>query len=207
MAESTVDRWAHEEELWAAGHDIVAGIDEAGRGPLAGPVLASAVVLSPSFRHAEVKDSKLLTPRKREELEGLIREEALCWAVAAVSEREIEKINILHATLRAMRLAVEKLTRQPGYLLVDAARIPDLAIAQRSIVKGDRLSVSIAAASILAKVERDRLMIGYHRRYPQYNFSKHKGYGTAEHREAIRRFGPCPAHRRTFRGVKEYCES
>jgi ribonuclease HII len=186
---------------------MVAGIDEAGRGPLAGPVVASAVILPQTFSHSGVNDSKLLTARKREQLAGLIKTESVCWAVAAAGEREIEKINILQATLLAMRSAVEKLTRQPGYLLVDAARIPGVAIPQRPIVKGDRLSVSIAAASILAKVERDRIMVEYHREYPQYNFSKHKGYGTVEHREAIRRFGPCPAHRRTFRGVKEYCES
>lgn len=201
------DRWAHEKELWAAGHGMVAGIDEAGRGPLAGPVVASAVILPHTFSHTGVNDSKLLTPRKREQLAVVIKSESVCWSLAAVGEREIEEDNILQATLRAMRSAVEKLAPQPGYLLVDAARIPGVAIPQRPIVKGDRLSFSIAAASILAKVERDRVMDDYHRRFPHYNFAQHKGYGTAKHREAIRLLGPCPAHRRTFRGVKEYCRS
>ena len=202
---NSADRWAHEKELWAAGHDLVAGIDEAGRGPLAGPVVASAVILPRTFSHSGVNDSKLLAPRKRERFADLIRAESVSWAVAAADEREIEEINILQAALLAMRRAVEKLSRRPGYLLVDASRIPGVSVPQRPIVKGDRLSVSIAAASILAKVERDRIMVEYHHRYPQYNFSKHKGYGTAEHREAIRRLGPCPAHRRSFRGVKEFC--
>jgi ribonuclease HII len=186
---------------------MVAGIDEAGRGPLAGPVVASAVILPQTFSHTGVNDSKLLTPRKREQLAEVIKRESVCWSLAAVGEREIEEINILQATLRAMRNAVEKLAPQPGYLLVDAARIPGVAVPQRPIVKGDRLSFSIAAASILAKVERDRVMDDYHRHFPHYNFAQHKGYGTAAHREAIRLLGPCPAHRRTFRGVKEYCRN
>lgn len=201
----SVDRWAHEKELWAAGTSLVAGIDEAGRGPLAGPVVASAVVLPRSFDRTEVRDSKLLTPRKRRELAPRIREEAVCLSVVAVGEREIERINILQATLLAMRQAVERLSPLPGFLLVDAAAVPGVEIPQRAIIKGDRISVSIAAASILAKVERDRIMEEYHLRYPRYGFAGHKGYGTAKHREAIRLYGPCEAHRRTFRGVKEYC--
>jgi len=202
----TEDRWAHEKELWAAGTRLVAGIDEAGRGPLAGPVVASAVVLPQSFNRAEVRDSKLLTARKRRELALHIRSEAVCWSVVSVGEREIERINILQATLQAMRQAVERLSSRPGCLLVDAVTVPGLDIPQRAIIKGDRLSVSIAAASILAKVERDRIMEEYHLRYPRYGFAGHKGYGTVKHREAIRLYGPCEVHRRTFRGVKEYCQ-
>jgi ribonuclease HII len=200
------DRWIHEKELRDAGHELVAGVDEAGRGPLAGPVVAAAVILSMDFSHAGVRDSKLLTARKREEMDAVIRKEALAWTVVSVGEREIERLNILQATLRAMRETVRRLRPPPGFLLVDAVKIPDLDIPQRSIIKGDRLSVSIAAASILAKVERDRIMDEYHLRYPQYGFASHKGYGTARHREAIRLYGPCDAHRRSFRGVKEFCE-
>jgi ribonuclease HII len=198
------DRWAYEKDLWASGYRLVAGVDEVGRGPLAGPVVAAAVVLPASFRHEEIKDSKLLSARKRKELAPLLEKESLGWAVAAVDEREIERINILQATLLAMARAVRSLLTRPDYLLVDALRLPAIELPQKAIVKGDRLSASIAAASILAKVSRDRIMEKYHEHYPRYNFHRHKGYGTAEHREAIRRFGPCPIHRRTFRGVKEF---
>lgn len=198
------DRWAYEKDLWASGCRLVAGVDEAGRGPLAGPVVAAAVILPTSFRHEEINDSKLLSERKRKELVPVIEKESLGWAVAAVDEREIERINILQATLLAMTRAVRGLLSRPDYLLVDALKIPEVELPQKAIVKGDRLSASIAAASILAKVSRDRAMEEYHEQYPRYNFRRHKGYGTAEHREAISRFGPCPIHRRTFRGVKEF---
>jgi ribonuclease HII len=198
------DRWAYEKDLWASGFRLVAGVDEAGRGPLAGPVVAAAVILPDTFRHEEIRDSKLLSEGKRKELVPLIEEESLGWAVAAVDEREIERINILQATILAMTRAVGGLLSRPDYLLVDALKIPAIELPQKALVKGDRLSASIAAASILAKVSRDRLMEEYHERYPRYNFRRHKGYGTAEHREAISRFGPCPIHRRTFRGVKEF---
>ena len=198
------DRWAYERDLWASGCRLVAGVDEAGRGPLAGPVVAAAVILPTSFRHEEINDSKLLSEGKRKELVPVIEKESLGWAVAAVDEREIERINILQATLLAMTRAVRGLLCRPDYLLVDALNIPEIELPQKAIVKGDRLSASIAAASILAKVSRDRVMEEYHEQYPRYNFRRHKGYGTAEHREAISRFGPCPIHRRTFRGVKEF---
>ena len=198
------DLWAYEKDLWASGYRLVAGIDEAGRGPLAGPVVAAVVILPTTFRHKGINDSKLLSEGKRKELVPVIERESLGWAVAAVDEREIERINILQATLLAMTRAVRGLLSRPDYLLVDALSIPEIELPQKAIVKGDRLSASIAAASILAKVSRDRLMEEYHERYPRYNFRRHKGYGTAEHREAISRFGPCPIHRRTFRGVKEF---
>jgi ribonuclease HII len=198
------DRWAYEKDLWASGCRLVAGVDEVGRGPLAGPVVAAAVILPPTFRHEDIKDSKLLSERKRKELAPVLEKESLGWAVAAVDEREIERINILQATLLAMARAVRGLLSRPDYLLVDAVKIPEIRLPQKAIVKGDRLSASIAAASILAKVSRDRLMEEHHERFPRYNFRRHKGYGTAEHREAISRFGPCPIHRRTFRGVREF---
>lgn len=199
------DLWAHEEELYAAGCARVAGVDEAGRGPLAGPVVAAAVILPPGFRDARINDSKLLSAKMREELAPLIKKAAVACAVAAVSAREIERINIRQASLLAMAKAVRRLAPPPDFLLIDAMRIEAVDLPQRPIVGGDRLSASIAAASILAKVARDRIMTGYHRLFPAYNFAGHKGYGTREHREAIRLHGPCREHRRTFRGVREHC--
>lgn len=198
------DLWVYERGLWAAGYALVAGVDEAGRGPLAGPVVAAAVILPRTFRHRHLKDSKQLTPRLREELAPHIRKSALSWSVASADEREIESLNILQATLLAMRRAVEGLERRPDHLLVDALRIPGVDVPQLPVVRGDRLSASAAAASILAKVERDGIMAEYHVRYPLYGFDRHKGYGTAAHRFAIATHGPCEAHRRTFRGVAEY---
>lgn len=200
----TEDRWAFEKRLWAAGHSLVAGVDEAGRGPLAGPVVAAAVILPKDFRHDDVRDSKLLTAAKREEMAGLIEKVSLAWATARASEREIEEVNILQATFLAMGRAVEKLSPAPSFLLVDHVTVPGLEMPQRPITKGDRLSASIAAASILAKVSRDGIMKEYHERFPRYNFAGNKGYGTAEHRRAIAEHGPCPIHRRTFKGVREY---
>jgi ribonuclease HII len=179
-------------------------VDESGRGPLAGPVVAAAVVLRPDFRHPDLNDSKLLTPRTREKLAAILEEESLDYATAVVSERIIERVNIRQASLSAMRRAVIGLSSPPQHLLVDAFSIPGVAFPQWPIVKGDRLSASIAAASIMAKITRDRLMEDYHQRYTKYNFRKNKGYGTEEHRRAIRLHGPCAIHRRTFRGVKEY---
>lgn len=198
------DRWAYEKGLWAGGHRHIAGVDEAGRGPLAGPVTAAAVILPDNFRHDGIRDSKLLTARQREEMAPLIEGRAVAWSVASSSEREIEEVNILQATLRAMTRAVEGLEPGPSYLLVDHVHLTGTSLPQWPLVKGDRLSASIAAASILAKVSRDRIMAEYHERYPEYNFASNKGYGTAEHRRAIRRHGPCPIHRRTFRGVLEF---
>ncbi len=201
---AVIDTWAYERGLWASGRTLVAGVDEAGRGPLAGPVTAAAVILPRTFHHPDLRDSKLLTASKRERLAPLIREGAVAWCVASAGEREIERVNILQATLGAMGRAVAGLGTRPDCLLVDAVHIPGLTVPQRPIVKGDRLSASIAAASILAKVERDRVMQEYDVKFPRYGFGRHKGYGTAEHRRAIERFGPCEAHRRTFRGVREH---
>ena len=186
------------------GHNIIAGIDEAGRGPLAGPVVASAVILPDKCRLLGINDSKKLTEIKRERLFPQILENAVAIGVGIVDEQVIDEINILQATIQAMRKAIETLKINPDCILVDALVIPDIGIEQVAIEKGDSLSMSVATASIVAKVTRDRLMVKYDKKYPQYNFAKHKGYGTKEHIEAISKFGPCEIHRRTFKRVKEY---
>ena len=175
----------------------ICGIDEAGRGPLAGPVVAAAVVLPKDCRILYLNDSKKLSEKRRELLFDEIREKARAYGVGMASPRRIDEINILQATYEAMRQAVEKLGVVPDLLLNDAVTIPGINIMQIPIIKGDARSVSIAAASILAKVTRDRMMGEYDRLYPQYGFAKHKGYGTAANIEALRTHGPCPVHRRT----------
>lgn len=180
------------------GYRRVCGIDEAGRGPLSGPVVAAACVLAPDTDIPSLNDSKKLTPAKRERLYDLIVERALDFAVGLASPAEIDEMNILNATMLAMRRAIAGLTVPPDYALVDGNCTRDFPIPARAIVKGDSLSMSISAASILAKVTRDRLCMEDDRLYPQYGFSRHKGYGTAAHIAALRAFGPCPIHRRTF---------
>lgn len=177
---------------------LICGIDEAGRGPLAGPVVAGAVILPKNSRILYLNDSKKLSEKRREELFVRIQKEALAWSVGIAGPERIDEINILQATYEAMRKAIQGLPQKPDLLLNDAVTIPDVEIAQIPIVKGDAKSLSIAAASILAKVTRDHMMMEYDKIYPEYGFGKHKGYGTAAHMEAIRRFGPCPIHRRTF---------
>jgi ribonuclease HII len=190
-----------ERRYMKAGARLVAGIDEAGRGPLAGPVVAGAVILPfPGFREA-VSDSKKLTPEKRDYFYERITETALAVGIGIVDAEEIDRINIGRATQKAMMAAVHQLQRQPDLLLIDGIMPLPLPLPQRTIVKGDNLSVSIAAASIIAKVTRDRIMIAYHEQYPEYNFARHKGYGTREHRQAIRMHGWCEVHRKTYRGV------
>lgn len=188
----------YEREYGAAG--AVCGIDEAGRGPLAGPVVAGAVILPKDCTILYLNDSKKLSEKRREELYLEIQEKALAWAVGVVSPEVIDEINILQATYEAMRQAVGKLEIQPAVLLNDAVTIPGLssAVRQVPIIKGDAKSVSIAAASVMAKVTRDRMMEEYGKLYPEYGFEKHKGYGTAAHIAAIRAMGPCPIHRRSF---------
>jgi ribonuclease HII len=188
-----------ERELWERGVLRVAGVDEAGRGPLAGPVAAAAVIFPPDVFIPGVKDSKLLKPDKREALFRIIREEALEVSVGIVSEKVIDRINILQATYEAMRTALGRLKCRPEHVLVDGRSIPDIPYTQTPIVGGDRKSFSIAAASIVAKVIRDRIMVAFDRRYPGYGFLRHKGYGTREHVKAIRDLGYCPIHRRSFR--------
>ncbi len=178
--------------------EYICGIDEVGRGPFAGPVMAGAVILPKDCEILYLNDSKKLSAKRREELYEEIREKAVSWAVARVEPERIDEINILQATFEAMREAVSKLSVRPDILLVDAVHIPEVDIPQDSIVKGDAKSVSIAAASVLAKVTRDNIMTEYAKEYPGYGFEKNMGYGTAEHRNALAAMGPTPIHRRSF---------
>jgi ribonuclease HII len=177
-------------------------VDEVGRGPLAGPVVAAAVILDPTAPIDGLRDSKLLTFRQRRRLAREIRVHALAWAVGRVGPQRIDTVNVLQATWYAMRAALARLRVPPGLVLVDGhLRIPGVTCTQRAIIGGDRRSASVAAASILAKVARDMFMVRADRRYPEYGFRRHKGYATADHREALARLGPCPLHRRSFHGV------
>ena len=180
---------------------LIAGVDEVGRGPLAGPVVAAAVILDPARPIAGLADSKTLSPLRREQLAVEIRAKALAWALGRAEVAEIDRINILQASLLAMQRAVAALSIVPEQALVDGNRCPPLACPCRAIVKGDATVPAISAASILAKVARDAEMGELHERYPQYGFAQHKGYPTAAHRDALRRFGPCPEHRRSFAPV------
>ncbi len=177
---------------------LVCGIDEAGRGPLAGPVVAGAVILPKDCEILYLNDSKQLSEKRREELYDEIKEKAVAWGIGMASPARIDEINILQATYEAMREAVSKLTPKPQVLLNDAVRIPGISLTQIPIIKGDAKSLSIAAASVLAKVTRDRLMKEYDTVMPEYGFASHKGYGSAMHMEAIRTYGPSPIHRRSF---------
>lgn len=188
-----------ERDAWAMGFVHIAGVDEVGRGCLAGPVTAAAVVLPHAIRIPGIKDSKVLTAEEREALFGGITRVALRWHVASVDADEIDRINIHQASLLAMRRAVEALSPLPGFVLVDGFRIPHLLIPQRPVTGGDRRSTAIAAASILAKVTRDRMMIDAHARDPRYGFDRHKGYATADHLRAVAEFGYSALHRRSFR--------
>jgi len=186
------------------GFKRITGVDEAGRGPLAGPVVAGAVILPEEGIGQRLFDSKQISPEKREVLYEAIFAKALAVGTGIVSQEEIDNLNILQASLKAMILAIENLVIPPDFILIDGPHGLQIPIPQKPIIKGDRLSNSIAAASIVAKVTRDRLMEQYDQRYPQYDFATHKGYGTKEHRQAIQEFGVCELHRKTFRGVKEY---
>jgi len=196
--------WAYEHQAARRGYQCIAGIDEAGRGPLAGPVVAAAVVLPVDFSDPHVTDSKKLTPARRDRLYRTIYSQALTVGIGIVDAVEIDRINILQASLRAMAIAVANLSPPPDYLLIDGTFPIPLDLPQNAIPKGDALSITIAAASIVAKVSRDRLMEIYHLHYPHFGFARHKGYPTQDHRQAIRTFGCSPIHRRTFRGVREH---
>jgi ribonuclease HII len=201
------DLYAQERAAWARGLHL-AGVDEAGRGPLAGPVVAAAVILDPASTIEGLRDSKLLTPRERRRLAREIRTRALAWGLGRAGPRRIDAVNILEATWLAMRAALARLSVPPGLVLVDGhLRIPRLAWPQRAIVAGDRRCASVAAASILAKVARDAAMVRADRRYPGYDFRRHKGYATAAHVEVLARLGPCPLHRRSFHGVRAVLEA
>ncbi len=193
---------AYEYQAMADGHKMIAGFDEAGRGSWAGPVVAAAVILKPDFFLPGINDSKKVSPAKRGILAEKIKKIAIDWAVAFVSNELIDRINILNATLISVNLCLEGLTQKPDFLLLDAMHLHDTNIKQRSLIKGDSLSVSIASASILAKVERDSYMDSLECLYPGYGFVKHKGYGTAAHRQAIEELGPCPIHRYSYKPIK-----
>lgn len=193
-----------ENELYAEGVRYIAGIDEVGRGPLAGPVVAAAVILPEDFDVLGVDDSKKLTEKKREELYELIVKCAVSFGIGIIDNYIIDEINILEATKLAMKQAVKNLGRTPEYILIDALVLKDVTIPQKGIIKGDSLSVSIAAASIVAKVTRDRMMDEYHQRYPHYGFNQNKGYGTRSHYDGIDCHGLCELHRRSF--LKSYAK-
>lgn len=187
-----------EKEALAKGYKSICGVDEAGRGPLAGPVCAAAVILPEGVIIDGVNDSKKLSEKKRESMFDVIREQALSYSIAYATVDEIEEINILNATMLAMRRAIDGLEIKADYAMIDGNKIPPIDIDAECIVKGDAKSMSIACASILAKVSRDRLLYKYAEEYPMYGFDKHKGYGTKVHREAILKYGPCPYHRKSF---------
>ena len=206
---------AFEEQGYARGFNCVAGVDEVGRGPLAGPVVAAAVILPRGFSHPEIKDSKLLSAKQREKLAPLIRESAESWGLGVVDVEDIDRINILKASLLAMVKALEGLKSRPDCVLIDGnQRIPKQflhesksftarSLYQKTIISGDLLCISIAAASIVAKVARDAMMVELDKRYPEYGFASHKGYTCDVHLEALRRYGPTPIHRQTFQPVRD----
>ncbi len=187
-----------EKIAYKEGYQLIAGVDEAGRGPLAGPVVAAAVILPSDYVNAEINDSKQLSAGKREKLYEIINKDAVAIGMGIVDTETIDHLNILQATLQAMREAVLELPTSPDFLLIDGLNRIALITPQKSVIKGDGLSISIAAASIIAKVSRDRIMEIYHRQFPQYNFRQNKGYGTKEHCNAIKQFGICKIHRKSF---------
>ena len=199
-----VDLWFFEKKAREKGFLKIAGIDEAGRGPLAGPVVSAAVILPDSLPPFGIDDSKKLTPKKRDYLFDKIFEHAVAVGTGIVGPLEIDRINILQAARLSMVFAVKDLNAPPDYLLIDGTFTIASDLPQETIRKGDSLSISIAAASIVAKVTRDRIMQKYHQDYPQFGFSRHKGYPTKAHKAAIREHGHCPIHRKSFKGVKEY---
>ena len=198
MKNNTMNLRQFEIPYWTDGIQWLAGVDEAGRGPLAGPVVAAAVVFEPHVFIEGVNDSKLISASRREELYHEIIERAAGVGIGTVSPREIDRVNILQATLQAMRQAVEELPMSPDYILVDGRDLPDWGYAAQAIIGGDGLSFSIAAASIIAKVYRDRIMIRYDKLYPAYHFASNKGYGTKEHIQALQQYGPSEIHRKSF---------
>ena len=195
---SQADLWKIENEYFEKGIQLICGVDEAGRGPLAGPVCAAAVILPPHFDLPGLNDSKKLTDKRRRELFPLIKEAAVAYGIGFATHEEIDEINILQATYLAMERAIVQLSIAPEQLLIDGNRAKDFGISTQTVVKGDSLSASIAAASILAKVSRDDWMLNAAQEYPQYGFEIHKGYGTKAHYDALTQFGFCPIHRRTF---------
>lgn len=208
MTEKEADRLIalnkYENEMHLKGYDYVAGVDEAGRGPLAGPVVAAAVILQQGVIIEGLDDSKKLSAKKREILFDVIKSNCVSFCTGIVSEKDIDSINILNATKTAMMQAVNGLKPAPHCVLIDAVKLDQLSIPQLAIIRGDSVSASIAAASIIAKVTRDRIIEEYGRQYPQYGFEKHKGYGTKQHIEAIKQYGACPIHRLSF--IKKFID-
>ena len=204
LARAETDSYAYERQLTGQGLSMVAGVDEAGRGPLAGPVVAGCVVLPPDCDHSLFKDSKKLSAANRAELYDELHRIGAMIGIGTVSAATIDRINILQASLLAMKRALEQLPAPPEHLLVDGKFKVPVSIPQTTLIKGESKSASIAAASIIAKVWRDRLMDDYHQLFPLYNFARHKGYPTAEHRKLIGQHGPCEIHRRSFKGVREH---
>lgn len=196
--------WTYEQRAWDNGYGAVCGVDEAGRGPIAGPVCAAAVILPAGLTLEGLNDSKKLSEKKREALFEAITEQAVAWSVSLVDERTIDEINILQATFRAMRQAVEGLTRPADFAYVDGNRLPEWSLPAECVVGGDGKVPSVAAASIIAKVTRDRLMRQFAEQYPEYGFEKHKGYETRAHDQALLTLGPCPIHRMSF--LKKFYE-
>ena len=195
---SNVNMWEIEDSFYAQGYTVICGVDEAGRGPLAGPVCAAAVILPDHIEIPGLTDSKKLSDKKRRELFPIIKEQAIAYGIGLASEEEIDSVNILQATYLAMERAIAQLEGKADYVLIDGNRAKDFGLPQRTVVKGDSLSANIAAASVLAKVTRDDLMLELAREYPQYGFEVHKGYGTKRHYEALTEHGMSPVHRRTF---------
>ncbi|MCR5646933.1 MAG: ribonuclease HII [Acholeplasmatales bacterium] len=199
-----INLYHYEEELYDSGYKNVCGIDEAGRGPLAGPVVVAACIMPPFLRIEGINDSKQLSEKKREELYKIIVKEALAYSIVFINEKDIDELNILNATKKGMLKCLEELKVNPDYVLIDAVDLGELKIESKAIVHGDALSASIAAASILAKVSRDHYMEAMDKKYPNYGFARHKGYGTKAHLEALEKYGPCAIHRKTFTPVNKY---
>ena len=195
---SNINMWEIEDGFYADGVQVICGVDEAGRGPLAGPVCAAAVILPPHLEIPGLTDSKKLTDKKRRELFPVIKEQAIAYGIGMASEQEIDEINILQATFLAMQRALDQLHVKPDLALIDGNREKDFGLPVKTVVKGDSLSMNIAAASVLAKVTRDDLMVQLAQTYPQYGFEIHKGYGTKAHYAALTEHGPCPIHRMSF---------
>lgn len=196
-----MDVWAFEKQAERRGYDLIAGVDEAGRGPLAGPVVAAAVMLPPDFKGLDITDSKQLSPARRRKALEVIYQHAISVGIGLIDALEIDRCNILQASLRAMAMAVSNLAPPPHCLLIDGTFTIPSPLPQQAIPKGDRLSISVSAASIVAKETRDALMLRYHQEYPQYGFDRHKGYPTRRHREVLARDGGSPIHRYSFKGV------
>ena len=204
VSQTSEDRLFFERSLSRQGYRRIAGLDEVGRGPLAGPVVAACVILPVAEDYLVFNDSKKISPARREKLHDLLMEQGIPFGIGVVDREDIDRLNILQASLLAMKKAVLQLSIQPDFLLIDGNQPINMSIPQRSLVKGDSRSASIAAASIIAKVTRDRMMEEYHQQFPAYRFDRHKGYPTREHREAIKHHGPCRLHRLSFRGVREF---